>query len=223
MSYWDQEETGGGGLDGMTGIITNAYFKEGDYGWSLYLETTFDDPENYPKFEGGTIGRHFSIGKQFMSKDNGETSIHESGDESKAYNALSGIRTLMRQLGSLEGVREAYPDLNPHIAKSFVGLHLEWANVPIKKQKRNPETDQWEDVPGNTELLPVRLLGGAATAEALDISSLGLTTDQHAALAGAATDDAFMKVLLESGLTSNPRVMGLVSKDLKGFRAALAF
>jgi hypothetical protein len=223
MSYWDQEETGGGGLDGMTGIITNAYFKEGDYGLSLYVETTFDDPENYPKFEGGTIGRHFGCGKGWITKDNGETAVHESGDESKAYNARSGIRTLVRQLGSVEGVREAYPDLNPYIAKSFVGLHLEWANVPVSKQRRNEATDKWEEVPGNTELLPVRMMGGAAAPEALDLSTLNLTPEQHGALANAATDDAFMKVLLESGLTSNTQVMSLVSKDLKGFRAALTF
>ena len=50
MSMWDLEE-GGGGLNGATGIVTNAYFADGEYGWSLVIQTKFDDPVNYPKFE----------------------------------------------------------------------------------------------------------------------------------------------------------------------------
>ena len=79
-------EEGGGGLDGFTGTITDAFFSEGEYGLSLQIKSTFDDPENYVRFEDGTFTQFYSCGKGWQTLDNGETAVHESGDPAKRFN-----------------------------------------------------------------------------------------------------------------------------------------
>jgi hypothetical protein len=234
MSYWDQEleDTGGGGIASLTGIIDTAYFDDArGFGASLMLKVAFDDPENYPAKTDGAYTMYFKAGADWTTLD-GETAIHKDGDESKAYKKNSDIGRLFEYLKNVEGLREAAPDFNPYVAKSYRGLHLTWERTAIKKflPKKDSAGNTIMKADGKPDfeeqevsmMLPVAL-AGSATPEAIDISSLGLTDEQQSALRGAATDDAFMKVLLESGLTSNSAVMALVSKDLKGFRAALAF
>ena len=228
MSYWDLEE-GGGGLDGAAATITDAYFAEGDYGWRWIIVNTFDDPENYPKFEDGSFTRYYSLGKGWSSQDGGESATHESGDDNKRYNKNSQVGKFVAQLASVAGVVEALPDFNPYQSKSLKGLHLRWQNIPVTK--RAPVTvdgkETWQDVEGATELYPVELIGAAgsngAATSTIDIASLALTAEQTGLLAAAATDDAFMKVLLEQGLASNQPLMRLVSSDMAGLRAALTF
>lgn len=232
MSYWDLEE-GGGGLNGARGVVTDTFFTEGDYGWQWIIKTKFDDPENWPKFEDGTFTLYLGLPPGWLSKDGGETVVHESGDESKRYNKGSKVGRFITQLAKI-GAQEELPDFNPYVAASVKGIHWECANVPFSKRapkevdgKRVLDAqgkEIWEDVPGATELMPVKILGGEEkVAEPVDISDLDLTSEQIAALGAAKSDSDFMAVLMAEGLTSNTKVMALVSGNLAGFRAALPF
>lgn len=236
MSFWDLEEGGQGGLNGATGIVTTSYFKEGEYGWSLFVDTLFDDPENYPKFEGGTFGRHFALGKDWSSTDGGQTAVHTSGDTTKRFRNDSGIGRLVAQLAKI-GLAEQRPEFNPYQAASFAGLHLEWENVPVPK--RAPKVDEagnrvldaqgkeiWEEVEGATLLLPVRLVGDpAANGHAeFDVNTLGLDTPTLDALSTLAKEkgDADFMVAVATTYGSNKELMAAVTKDTAGTRQALA-
>jgi hypothetical protein len=239
---WDLDfEEGGGGLDGATGKVTDSYFQDGEYGWSWVVKTTFDDPENYPKFEDGAFTRYFGLGKDWTSTDGGETAVHTSGDPSKRYNKNSQAAQFALRLASIDGAQDAIPDFSPYVAASIKGAHLVWKNVPVNK--RAPKVDEngvrvqengkdvWVDVPGATQLFPVALAGagtpssnGAAT---VDVDALGLNTEQINLLSVAAqtcdTDGKFIEALAKHPeVMGNSTFMGAVSKNTKGVREALA-
>lgn len=228
-NFWDLEE-GGGGLQGFTGTVNEAYFSDGEYGVSLMIRIRFDDPENYPRFEDGCFTRYFSVGKGWSTKDGGDTVIHDAGD-GKRFNKSSKIGVLINQMGSVPSIRETLTDFNPYEAKSWKGLHMEWGQVPVEKRRRAKdenglETDKWESYQG-TELLPVNLAGAASNGQAP--TSFDLTTLKDvdmAALIGAAhladTDKAFMEaVISNTTLATNASLMGAMSKNLSGLVAAL--
>lgn len=239
---WDLNfEEGGGGLDGATGIITDAFFADGEYGWSLVVKTTFDDPENYPKFEDGSFTRYFGLGKDWHSTDGGETAVHTSGDPSKRYNKNSAVAQFVSHLAQIDGVQDAIPDFSPYVAGTLKGAHLVWKNVPVTK--RRPKVDEngvrvqvdgkdvWEEVPGATQLYPVAL-GGAAKAASngagtVDLDTLGLSETQIHDLALVAqtvdTDGKFIEaVATKPEIVGNSTFMGQVSKNTSGVRQALA-
>lgn len=237
MSMWDLEE-GGGGLNGATGTITNAYFADGEYGWSLVLQTAFDSPADYPKFEDGQFTRYFGLGQGWLSADNGETATHLSGDGSKRYNKNSQVGQLIAQVAGIPGAQEALgADFNPYVAASWKGVHFEWANVPV--QKRKPKVDEagnrvqdaqgkdiWEDVQSATQLYPVAIVDSAPAASNGHVSlvDLALSDDDLATLRALAesapNDQKFMEGVIGSYAT-NAKVMAAVGKDLAGLRVAL--
>ena len=238
---WDLDfEEGGGGLDGATGIVTDSYFQDGEYGWSWVVKTTFDDPENYPKFEDGAFTRYFGLGKDWTSADGGETAVHTSGDASKRYNKNSQAAQFALRLASIDGAQDAIPDFSPYVAASIKGAHLVWKNVPVSK-RRPKEVDGkrvivdgkevWEDVEGATQLYPVALGGSSAPSSnghgEVDVNSLGLTGEQISVLSTAAqtatTDGKFIEALAtHPEIMSNSTFMGAVSKNTEGVRTALA-
>ena len=239
---WDLDfEEGGGGLDGATGIVTDAFFADGEYGWSLVVKTTFDDPENYPKFEDGSFTRYFGLGKDWHSVDGGETAVHTSGDPSKRYNKNSAVAQFVSHLAQIDDVQDAIPDFSPYVAKSLKGAHLVWKNVPVTKRRPKVDAngvrvqengkDVWEEVAGATQLYPVALAGAGSPssngAAAVDVESLGLSTEEINLLSVAAqtcdTDCKFIEALAKHpGVMGNSTFMGAVSKNTKGVREALA-
>lgn len=227
-NFWDLEE-GGGGVQEFTGVIDEAYFSDGEYGVSLMIRIRFDDPENFPRFEDGCFTRYFSVGKGWSTKDGGDTIAHEAGDN-KRFNKSSKVGALIGQMGSVPAIRETLTDFNPYEAKSWKGLHLHWAQVPVEKRRRvkdanGLETDKWESYAA-TELLPVNL-AGASNGQApavFDLGSLtGVDLPALVLLAGMAdSDKAFMEgVIGNPTLATNPALMGAMSKNLSGLVAAL--
>lgn len=234
MSFWDQAtEEGGGGIETFAGTITNAYFQPGDYGTSLVLIALFDEPELYPQKEDGTYTMFFPCGKGWTTSDGGDTVTHDSGDTNKAYRKDSDAGRLFDQLKTVPGLRDAAPDFNPYVAKSYTGLGFEFGRVPFEKRvpKRDDDGQTVNGPDGRPVfvdkavniMMPVALKGGTAEVAPVDIGDLDLSNSQIAALGAAKTDTDFMKVLMEEGLTGNPKVMGLVSSNLPGFKAALPF
>lgn len=227
-NFWDLEE-GGGGIQGFTGVVDEAYFSDGEYGLSLMLRIKFDDPENFVKFEDGSITRYFGCGKGWSTADGGDTCQHEAGDN-KRFNKSSKIGQLIGQMGSVSSIRESLADFNPYEAKSWKGLHLEWGQVPVEKRRRvkddnGIETDKWESYAA-TELLPVALAGapGTVSAEPFDLTTI-VAVDEKALLAAAGNADS-PKALMEAiignpNLATNPSLMAAVSKDLAGLYTAL--
>lgn len=227
--FWALEE-GGGGLDGFTGVIDEAYFSEGEYGVSLMIRTKFDDPENYPRFEDGCYTRYFSVGKGWTTKDGGDTIVHDAGDN-KRFNKSSKIGVLVGQMGSVSAIRETLADFNPYQAKDWKGLHLQWGQVPVEKRRRvkdehGIDTDKWESYPA-TELLPVGIGGSSSNGAApagFDLSTL--KDVDMATLIGVAhladNDKAFMEAVIgNTALATNASLMGAMSKNLSGLVAAL--
>lgn len=228
-NFWDLEE-GGGGLQGFTGVINEAYFADGEYGVSLVLRVKFDDPENYPKFEDGSISRYFGCGKGWSAIDGGDRVTHDAGD-GKRFNKSSKIGVLIGQMGSVPSIRETLADFNPYQAKDWKGLHLEWGQVPVEKRRRvkddnGIDTDKWESYAA-TELLPVNLAGAASNGQAPATFDLSVLTDvDMPTLFGVAhladSDKAFMEaVISNTTLATNPSLMGAMSKNLSGLVAAL--
>jgi len=227
-NYWDLEE-GGGGVQEFTGIVDEAYFSDGEYGVSLMVRIRFDDPENFPRFEDGCFTRYFSVGKGWSTKDGGDTVTHEAGD-GKRFNKSSKVGQLIGQMGSVQSIRETLTDFNPYEAKSWKGLHLHWAQVPVEKRRRvkddnGMETDKWESYAA-TELLPVGLAGatnGQAPATFNLDSLTGVDIPALVILASMAdTDKAFMEAVISNpALATNPVLMGAMSKDLPGLVASL--
>lgn len=227
-NFWDLEE-GGGGIQGFTGVVDEAYFSDGEYGVSLMLRIKFDDPENFVKFEDGSITRYFGCGKGWSTTDGGDTVTHEAGDN-KRFNKSSKIGQLIGQMGSVAAIRESLAEFNPYEAKSWKGLHLEWGQVPVEKRRRvkddnGIETDKWESYAA-TELLPVALAGapGTASAEPFDLSVI-TGVDMTVLVAAASNADA-PKGLMEAiignpNLATCPSLMAAVSKDLAGLYTAL--
>lgn len=227
-NFWDLEE-GGGGIQGFTGIIDEAYFSDGEYGLSLMLRIKFDDPENFVKFEDGSITRYFGCGKGWTSADGGDTCQHEAGDN-KRFNKSSKIGQLIGQMGSVQTIRESLADFNPYEAKSWKGLHLEWGQVPVEKRRRvkddnGIETDKWESYQA-TELLPVALAGAPGTVSAAPFNLTTITGVDMPVLVAAASAADTEKGLMEAiignpNLATNPSLMAAVSKDLAGLYTAL--
>lgn len=221
-------EEGGGGLDGFTGTITDAFFSDGEYGLSLRLVSTFDDPENYVRFEDGTFTQYYSCGKGWQTPDAGDTAVHESGDPSKRFNKSSKVGQLIAQVGQIPGITDALPaDFSVYTAKSWKGLHLVWGRVETPGRKQIDGV--WTDTVNNV-LLPIALAGtGAAStngAAPVDVNSLGLDTETITALSLIAqtcdTDAKFIEELAKQGLVGNATLMGAVGKNTKGVREALA-
>lgn len=223
-------EEGGGGLDGFTGTITNAYFQEGDYGLSLVLVSTFDDPENYVKFEDGTFTQYYSCGKDWTTPDAGETATHPGGAD-KRFNKSSKVGQLVAQVATIPGIADAVPaDFSVYTAKSWKGLHFEWGRVPVERRKQ--VNGEWTTVMENV-LFPVAIAGGDKAAAggngagAVDVESLGLTSEQVNVLSviaqGAETDGKFLEALAKHpDVMGNSTFMGAVSKNTAGVKAALA-
>jgi hypothetical protein len=237
MSFWDEDafEEGGGGGIRFAAVTSEVYFAENDYGLSLRVVSTFDNPELFPDKENGTYTQFYGLGQdqsEWTTKDAGETAVHKANPDKKARKD-SDFGRLGEAYKNLDGLRDLRPDFNPYVAESYKGLHLEWArqSYEVNRYVRDENRELILDANGNKQLekvtkyitLPVALLDGATVAAPADITDLGLSDEDVTALGAAQTDDAFMKVLLERGLTSNAKVMGLVSKDLAGFRAALPF
>ncbi len=227
-NFWDLEE-GGGGIQGFTGIIDEAYFSDGEYGLSLMLRIKFDDPENFVKFEDGSITRYFGCGKGWTSADGGDTCQHEAGDN-KRFNKSAKIGLLIGQMGSVSSIRESLAEFNPYEAKSWKGLHLEWGQVPVEKRRRvkddnGIETDKWESYQA-TELLPVGLAGAPGTVSAAPFNLTTITGVDMPVLVAAASAADTEKGLMEAiignpNLATNPSLMAAVSKDLAGLYTAL--
>ena len=226
-NFWDLEE-GGGGIQQFTGTVDEAYFSDGEYGLSLMLRIKFDDPENYPKFEDGSITRYFGCGKGWTTADGGDSCQHEAGD-SKRFNKSSKIGQLIGQMGSVSAIRDTLADFNPYTAKSWKGLHMEWGQVPVEKRRRvkddnGIDTDKWESYSA-TELLPVGLAGGGVSAATpFDLSTVQGADDPVllAVVNDAATEKEFMEGIIGSPmLATNPSLMAAVSKDLSGLFVAL--
>ncbi len=227
-NFWDLEE-GGGGIQGFTGVVDEAYFSDGEYGVSLMVRIKFDDPENYPKFEDGSFTRYFSVGKGWSTSDGGDTITHEAGD-SKRFNKSSKIGQLIGQMGSVAAIRESLADFNPYQAKSWKGLHMEWGQVPVEKRRRvkddnGIDTDKWESYAA-TELLPVGLAGAAGTASAAPFDLSSITGVDMGVLVAAAGNADAPKGLMEAiignpSLATCPSLMAAVSKDLPGLYTAL--
>ena len=226
--FWALEE-GGGGLDGFTGVVDEAYFADGEYGVSLMIRIKFDDPENFPRFEDGCFTRYFGCGKGWSTQANGDSIVHEGGD-SKRFNKSSKVGQLIGQLGAVPGVRDTLATFNPYQASSWKGLHLTWGQVPVEKRRRvkdehGNDTDKWESYQG-TELLPTALAGtaSAATVEAFNLSDItGVDmTVLHSIANLADSEKAFMEAIIGNpALATNPSLMGAVSKNLAGVYAAL--
>lgn len=225
--FTDFEE--GGGITGFTGRISEAFFRDGEYGVSLVIRTTFDHPEDYPKFEDGTFTRYFSIGKGWKTDDLGNDATHESGDPKKRYNKASQVVRFVSAIGEIPGIADVLPeDASPYKASSFLGLHLEWGQKPVTKRQPN-DKGEWVSVE-TTELLPVALAGDTATPNSnghIDVDALNLTGEQQVALAKLASEvDSAGKFLAGlpkiDGVMSNTTFMGAVSKDTDGLIRELA-
>lgn len=222
-------EEGGGGLDGFTGTITDAYYQDGDYGLSLVIKSTFDDPENYVKFEDGTFTHYYSCGKDWTTPDGGETATHPGGPD-KRFNKSSKAGQFVAAVAQIPGIADAVPaDFSVYNAKSWKGLHLEWGRVPTERRKQI--NGEWTTTIENV-LFPVAIAGQGGTASSngtgtVDVNSLGLTTEQVNVLSVIAqtadTDGKFIEALAKHpDVMGNSTFMGAVSKNTKGVREALA-
>ena len=245
MSYWDQElEEGGGGVTGFVGRITDAYFDQGDYSTSLKLVAMPNDPENYPSMTDGTYTMFFGCGRDWVTRDSGETVVHQSG-EPKAYRKDSKMGRLFEHLKTVPGLREAYPDFNPYQAKSFRNLELEFGRIEIATRKPKRDGDgnmlnktgdivkeakdaEWFDATESL-MVPIALVGqptASTNGAGVDVNSLGIESATVTALAITAQtpidDKTFMEELVKLGLTGNKDLMVAVSRDLPGLRKAFA-
>lgn len=217
-------EEGGGGLDAFTGKVIDAFFTENEYGLSLCLKSTFDDPENYPKFEDGTYTRYYGCGKGWTTKDQGDTAIHEGGAEGKRFNKSSKMGELVSAFGDIPDVGSKVPaEFDPYDARTWKGLHLSWAQKPVVR-RRNVD-DKWENYDAMA-LLPVDVIGeGGPAPSVVDVTALGLTDEQtdavRALAASVGTKEEFMAGLISvDGIVSNTKFMGEVSRNLAGLYGA---
>lgn len=235
MSFWDDEleEGGSGGVQTITGVVTDAFFSENEVGTSLKLTIVPDDLTLHPNFKDGTYTMFFPCGKGWSTKDLGVTVEHDDGPDKK-YRKDTDIGRLFEALKKVEGLREAAPNFNPYSSASYKGLHLNWARVPVAKRKvkRDENGEQVMNDQGRPVfvdatvlmLLPVSLAGGvvAPVAEKVDLDTLGLTAEQVQELAKASdSDKGLTEAILKAGLASNTALMTAVSKNMAGLRAAL--
>src|SRR5215831_12172089 len=124
MSHWDDELEGGdgGGIATFDGTTPGTYFNENEYGASLRLVATFDNPELFPAKEDGQYQMFYPCGKGWHVADDGARIVHDDGPDKK-FRKDSDIGRLFEQLKKVEGLREARPDFDPYVAKSYDGLH----------------------------------------------------------------------------------------------------
>ena len=229
-------EEGGGGLDGFTGKVEEAYFGENEYGCSLMIKSKFADPENYVRYEDGTYTQYFPCGKGWTTQDGGDTATHEGGD-TKRFNKSTKVGMLVSAIANIDGIGDALPaDWSAYTSKSWQGLDLTWGRVPVEKRRPakdadGVETGQWESYQ-DTMLLPVALAGQAVPSAngqgtLLDITNLALSDDQTNALQSLATSSATDAKFIEGatkidGVMMNKQFMAALAADVTALRLAFA-
>ena len=230
-------EEGGGGIEAFTGIVTDAYWQEGDYGVSLLLKSTFDNPELFPAKEDGTYTQFYAAGKGWSTGDAGETVTHEGGPD-KNFRKDSGVGVLIGAIASIDGIRDSLPsDFDTRRAASYKGLHLEWGRVPVSKRKPKVDEDGnrvqdtqgkdiWVEVEVN-QLLPVGIVGGTTSSNgsgSVDVTTLGLDMADQVTLSELAKtlEDGPFMVEVAKGYSGNSALMTALTKDTAGTKKALA-
>lgn len=224
-------EEGGGGLDGFTGTIAEFYFQDGEYGLSAMVKSAFDDPENYPQFEDGSFTQFYSCGKGWTTPDMGETAQHADGPQ-KRFNKSSKFGQFIEAIAKIPGISEALPaDWTMTKASSYKGMHLVWGRVPLEVRKQ--VDGEWKTVT-EQRLMPIALadtqlsMPSSNGAAAVDVDSLGLTSEQVNALSlaaqGAASGAKFIEAVVayDASLMAGTPLAAAITKDADGVRKALA-
>lgn len=236
------DEGTGGGVQALDGKIADFFFQDGEYGCSICVKIMFDDPENYPTFEGGTYTQWYPMGQDFHAAAGGDT-VEGPRNWNRRFDAGRLLFALSQVPGiadTLSGTGWTHTD-----AKSWKGLHLHWERSSYTRKSyakdaagnRIPDPNRaGKDLLVDVEqsiLLPVALLDdqltlGSNGAGTVDVQSLNLTGEQVTLLAKAANEatggPAFIGKVVEidATLMSGTPLAAALSKDAEAVRVALA-